>query len=190
MFLLLRLLDTILLSSLRSLFRVTPSDVLRFRQTRTFFALMLRVIILFAIGLPYVMASLMIYRPRILPLDNPQIQLGFNYERVEFRTTDNTRIVAWWIPAQPPQQPRRYASRVPPDPEWGNRAAIICHGLASNKSNQLILARDLIPGGFNCLVIDFRACRRRSWRTTNHLRRIRKTRRPSRSKMGATNPPE
>src|SRR5207237_8058214 len=31
------------------------------------------------------------------------------------------------------------------------------HGLASSKSNQLILARRLVPGGYNCLAIDFRA---------------------------------
>jgi fermentation-respiration switch protein FrsA (DUF1100 family) len=34
---------------------------------------------------------------------------------------------------------------------------ILCHGLASSKSNQLILGRRLVPGGFNVLAFDFRA---------------------------------
>ena len=33
---------------------------------------------------------------------------------------------------------------------------IVCHGLASNKANQLVLVRDLIPAGYNVLAFDFR----------------------------------
>ena len=33
---------------------------------------------------------------------------------------------------------------------------IVCHGLASNKSNQLILSRGFVPYGYNVLIFDFR----------------------------------
>ena len=49
MFLLLRLVDTLLHRSLHSLFRLTPDDARGFRQTRTFFAVTLRVVVLFAV---------------------------------------------------------------------------------------------------------------------------------------------
>ena len=158
MFLLLRLVDTGLQLGLSAIFRLNDANSVRFRAARSFFALMGRVCVLFAVGLPYVMATLMIYRPRVLPNDNPRVQLGFDYERVEFRTSDNIRIVGWWIPAQ---QPQRHAVRVSDgdhaDDLWAKRTAIVCHGLASSKSNQLILTRKLVPAGFNCLAIDFRA---------------------------------
>jgi fermentation-respiration switch protein FrsA (DUF1100 family) len=158
MFLLLRLVDAGLQFGLNTLFKLNDADTLRLRRTRSFFALIGRVGILFAVGLPYVMATLMIYRPRVLPNDNPRVQLGFDYERVEFRASDNVRIVGWWIPAQ---QPQRRALRARDDDQtdslWAKRTAIVCHGLASSKSNQLILARKLVPAGFNCVAIDFRA---------------------------------
>ena len=57
--------------------------------------------IVFAVGLPYVMAAVMTYRPKILPTEDPRTQLGFNFERVEFSTSDGIKIVGWWIPAAP-----------------------------------------------------------------------------------------
>ena len=41
--------------------------------------------------------------------------------------------------------------------DWGTQTALVCHGLAASKSNQLILARQLVPGGYNVLAFDFRA---------------------------------
>jgi alpha-beta hydrolase superfamily lysophospholipase len=34
---------------------------------------------------------------------------------------------------------------------------VLCHGLGANKANQLVMARDLVPGGYNVLAFDFRA---------------------------------
>jgi fermentation-respiration switch protein FrsA (DUF1100 family) len=110
-----------------------------------------RATILFAVGLPYVMAAVLTYRPKVAPIDDPQSQLGYAFERVTFDATDGTSIVGWWIPAQ---RPPRGAAR---NPAWGKRTVLVCHGLAANKSNQLILARAFPPEGFNVLIFDFRA---------------------------------
>lgn len=110
-----------------------------------------RATILFAVGLPYVMAAVLTYRAKVAPIDDPYSQLGYEFQRVTFDATDETPIVGWWIPAQ---RPPRGAARAP---EWGTRTVIVCHGLAANKSNQLILARAFPPEGFNVLIFDFRA---------------------------------
>ncbi len=158
MFLLLRLCDQGLQWLLRRLLVLDREQSTRLRGTRTFLFTAARVCILFAFGLPYVMASILVYRPKVAPVDDPRNQLGFDFQRVEFRTSDGIEIVAWWIPAQSsPQHPTRRTRGNTRDPLWGKQTALICHGLASSKSNQLILARDLVPGGYNCLALDFRA---------------------------------
>ena len=112
-----------------------------------------RAAILFGIGLPYVMAAVLTYRPKVAPIDNPQTQLGYRYERVEFEATDGTPLVGWWIPAQ--RTMKRDDAPLPQD--WGRRTVLVCHGLAANKSNQLILARAFPGDGLNVLIFDFRA---------------------------------
>ena len=117
-----------------------------------------RVALLLGVGLPYVMAAVMTYRPKVVPRDDPKSQLGFGFERVSFESTDGMRIAGWWIPALDParpQSPRLRRGNGPSD--FGSKTVIVCHGLAANKSNQLILARDLVRGGYNVLIFDFRA---------------------------------
>src|SRR5438093_969755 len=80
-----------------------------------FLAMFLRGTVLVAVGLPYGMASVMIYRPKVLPLDDPRTQLGFDFQRVEFVTSDGIKIAGWWIPAQ---QPARRARSDSPDQQW------------------------------------------------------------------------
>src|SRR4051812_21403981 len=121
-----------------------------------------RTVILVVFGLPFVMAAIMTYRPKVEPRDNPLSQLGFPYERVEFESRDGVKLVGWWIPAiEPVQSPRRRQQQQrQPAPQWehfGRETVVVCHGLAASKSNQLILARQLVPGGFNVLAFDFRA---------------------------------
>lgn len=154
MLMVLRAFDWTLQTTLRRVLRVGSDAGGRLaRAGRIFVFALLRVCILFGVGLPYVMSSLMVYRPRVMPNDNPHSQLGFNYERVEFKSRDGTRLVGWWIPAQ--QSPR--ASSRKRDEIWGTRTVILCHGLAASKSNQLIMARFLPMAGFNVLAFDFRA---------------------------------
>ncbi len=104
----------------------------------------LRVGLLFAIGLPYVMSTVMIYRPKVLPGNNPGDRWGVAYQDVSFPAVDGTRIAAWWIPASVQN-------------DRSGRTVIVCHGLGSSKSNHLSLGTDLYAAGYNILAIDFRA---------------------------------
>ena len=129
------------------------------RGARVFALYVVRTVVLIAVGLPYVMAVVMTYRPKVAPPDDPQTQLGFKFERVEFTADDGTRLAGWWIPAdaQGGRSLGRRRGSAPPSPHAGKHTVILCHGLASSKSNQLILGRRLVPGGFNVLAFDFRA---------------------------------
>ncbi len=120
------------------------------RLWRMQWAMALRVLVLFGIGLPYVMAAVMTYRPKVTPGDDPLRQMGFAYESVQFQATDGVRLSGWWIPALSPIPGQQ-------GDEWGRRTVIVCHGLAANKSNQLVMARQLVPSGYNVLIFDFRA---------------------------------
>ena len=55
------------------------------------------------------------------------------------------------LPASPLSSLRNERTRA------SDRTVIVCHGLASNKSNHLLLARELVPHGYNVLIFDFRA---------------------------------
>ena len=136
-----------------------PADLPARPWKRAAFVGVARAAILFALGLPYVMVAVLTYRPKVSPIDNPQTQLGFAYERVTFQATDGTPLVGWWIPAQrPPARGQGRATRATrAADDWGRRTVVVCHGLAANKSNQLILARTFPPEGFNVLIFDFRA---------------------------------
>lgn len=152
--LLLRAVDGAIIWLLRHALRIhkpAPEPNL-WRGTRVVALYLVRTVILLAVGLPYVIASVMVYRPKIVPRDNPRSQLGFAYERVEFRSADGTPLVGWWIPAERAIRRRDLARE-----DWGRNTVIVCHGLAASKSNQLILGRRLVPGGFNVLAFDFRA---------------------------------
>ncbi|QOV89652.1 alpha/beta hydrolase [Humisphaera borealis] len=131
-------------------------------------ATLTRVVLLFAIGLPYVMSLGMIYRPKVVGGQTPLQQLGTPFVDVSFEATDGTTLAGWWIPALPPPptgpNPASRRSTPPataratsrPD-DWGRKTVVICHGLGSSKSNQLALARDLVVNGYNVLAFDFRA---------------------------------
>jgi alpha-beta hydrolase superfamily lysophospholipase len=41
--------------------------------------------------------------------------------------------------------------------DWAKNTVLVAHGLGASKSNQLVLARRLVPGGLNVLAFDFRA---------------------------------
>jgi hypothetical protein len=107
-----------------------------------------RALLFVGLGWPYVIAIASTYRPKMTLQQTPLQQFGFAFERVSFDATDGTRLQGWWIPAQSRDSGRSVKS---------TRTVLICHGLAGNKSSQLLLARDLVPAGYNVLVFDFRA---------------------------------
>jgi len=125
-----------------------PGPGYRLRSTAASFA---RALILMVVGLPFIMAIGMVYRPKVVGTDDP-LHYGFRYEHVTFDSTDGIPLDAWWVPAV---WPGKIGSDPPAD--WGKRTVILCHGLGSNKANELIVARDLPTQGYNVLAFDFRA---------------------------------
>lgn len=121
----------------------------RLYTTRVISALLLRAVLLFAIGLPYVMAMVMVYRPKIdaPPAQQPNTP---HAQTVWFPANDDATLAGWWLPARPMKSAKH------PDPEWGRRTIVFCHGLGSNRSNQLHVVEDFPNQGYNVLAIDFR----------------------------------
>jgi fermentation-respiration switch protein FrsA (DUF1100 family) len=146
--LILRLFDLALQWLLAVIFRVNRSPekaTIGFRA-RVVLASMGRVVVLFGVGLPYVMASVMTYRPKVEPRISP-LQMGFDFSTVSFVATDQTMLSGWWIPAE-----NQHGGQISSD-----KTVLICHGLASNKANDLSMARAFVPHGYNVLIFDFRA---------------------------------
>lgn len=145
MLLLLKGLDLLLKRWTRA-WRAGASDADAWRRVwRRSSAITCRVVVLFAVGLPYVMSAIMIYRPKVVPVEMPDRP----FEVVQFEASDGTDLVGWWIPAS-----------TPPDgggPLWGRRTMLICHGLASNKSNHLVVGEYALDHGYNLFIFDFRA---------------------------------
>jgi fermentation-respiration switch protein FrsA (DUF1100 family) len=123
------------------------------RGLRILVVYLVRTSVLLAVGLPYVVAIIAVYRPKLPAAGDPMSRYGFAFERVNFHTSDGATIAGWWIPASDAPASTRPADRR----DWGRRTVLICHGMLSDKSHDLMLARRLPPGGFNVLAIDFRA---------------------------------
>lgn len=105
----------------------------------------LRIAVLFTVGLPYVMASVMAYRPKVIPLDQP----ANPFEVVHFQATDGMPLTGWWIgAAEAPAEAGR---------QWGRRTLLVCHGLAANKENHLLMGEFALFHGYNVFIFDFRA---------------------------------
>jgi len=112
-----------------------------------------RILLLAAIGLPYIMAAAMAYRPKVGLASDPLQQMGWRFDSFHFPATDGTKISAWYIPAPPmPAGLSPEASR-----DWARRTVLVCHGLGANKLNQLHMGRAFHARGWNLLAIDFRA---------------------------------
>ncbi len=104
-------------------------------------AMLLRSVVLFGVGLPYILAATLTYRPHITFDGDPQTRFHRAFQHVEFSSTDGIHLVGWWIPATTGD---------------GDKTVLLCHGLAGGKAAPLELATRLLDGGFNVLTFDFR----------------------------------
>jgi fermentation-respiration switch protein FrsA (DUF1100 family) len=105
-------------------------------------AVLLRALVLFGVGLPYVLAASLTYRPRVQSTGDPQTLFHWNFETIKFPAIDGTHLVGWWIPASD---------------GIASRTVLLCHGMGGSKASQLSLVRRLVPGGYNVVAFDFRA---------------------------------
>lgn len=105
--------------------------------------LLVRGAILLTVGLPWVMAAVMVYRVKVTPALTPEA-LGEPFgraEAVEFEATDGTPIAGWFIAPLTPDLP----------------VVVVAHGLGANSGNQLLVARRMVDAGLGVLAIDLRA---------------------------------
>jgi fermentation-respiration switch protein FrsA (DUF1100 family) len=109
-------------------------------------AAMARVGVLFGIGLPYIMAAGLTYRPKVIAQDDPASEFHVGFESVSFEATDGTRLAGWWIPSISQSGERFSQSTV-----------VICHGPGIGKASALPLVAEFAPQGYNVLMFDFRA---------------------------------
>lgn len=146
--LVLKLGDRLLTKLLRSIMsRRDEQGVRRSRRGAVAGAFLVRAALLFAAALPYVLGSLLVYRPRIHHAQTPAT-IGLAYEQVTFTTSDGLTLRGWWVPAQTSSPMRLTPS---------DRTVIVCHGLGVSAEGALPLAEQLAPYGFNVLMFDFRA---------------------------------
>jgi pimeloyl-ACP methyl ester carboxylesterase len=140
--LILNLLDSLVRSLVRKIGRGTVPMVV---------SAVLRAGVLVGLGLPYIVAAAMTYRPRVTHPGDPATLLRRAYSDVQFQTSDGIGLSGWWIPAS---TGRGFFGRTP---DFGAKTVIVCHGFGADKATQLIVARRLIPAGYNVLAFDFRA---------------------------------
>ena len=91
--------------------RVPPQARGGWWVTRSTVSLTLRTVVLFVAGLPYVVAVAMVYRPKVVPDDDPGSQFRFDFEAVGFAATDGVPIRGYWVPAQGRRPPAARARR-------------------------------------------------------------------------------
>src|SRR5262245_23373077 len=60
---------------------------------------LVRGVLLISLGLPLVMAGVMVYRPKVTPRGNPLTTLKLDITPVQFTTIDGVTINGWWFPA-------------------------------------------------------------------------------------------
>jgi fermentation-respiration switch protein FrsA (DUF1100 family) len=152
---LVRIVDRITYRGVFHLARVRLDDHRRPKEpneARALFSLLGQRVLMLLLVIPYFVALLMIYRPRIhLPGDPRQHNLS--YQQASFRSEDGINLSGWWISAG-----SLPSSTDPISAEgWGDRTIILCHGVGSAKERQLDLAAHLTARGYNVLAFDFRA---------------------------------
>jgi uncharacterized protein len=112
-------------------------------------AQVVRVVLLFAIGLPYMIVAAAVYRPKIAAQDDSAwMQLGAQH--VRFATSDGLQLSGLWIAAAAPETKRK------PGDLWGRETLIICPGTRDSKLSYLTLATEFLDDGYNVLSFDFR----------------------------------
>lgn len=106
-------------------------------------------------------AAVLVARPEVLifhpfpGVTHTPDELGATWERVEIATSDGETLVAWSLPAQPPQP----ADALP-------LVVLYCHGNAGNLSGRLPALEGLLRLGVAVLIVDYRGFGESSGRPT------------------------
>jgi fermentation-respiration switch protein FrsA (DUF1100 family) len=119
------------------------------RRQRRSTAQVFRVLLLFVIGLPYMIAAAATYRPNTVQKDE-SAWFDAGATRVGFESTDGLLIAGFWTAAPAPLHGDI------PNPHWGRKTLLICPGSRGGKSSYLALASPFLDDGYNVLTFDFR----------------------------------
>ena len=108
-------------------------------------------LLLVAIGLPYLVSLLIVYRPKAPSPGDPRTLIDAPFETVKIPATDGIGLEAWWIPPAYNHYTDHRGSL-----EWGRDTVLFCPGFGADKASQLFLVRDLVANGYNVLALDLR----------------------------------
>lgn len=117
------------------------------RRQRRSAAQIFRVILLFFVGLPYMIVAAATYRPRALQRnESPWFDVGAI--PVSFESMDGLRLAGLWTAAPEPEESA--------SPRWGRQTVIICPGARGGKGSYISMATQFLQRGYNVLSFDFR----------------------------------
>lgn len=128
-----------LITALATLFHAKPPA---FHPWRQFGANLTRLLLLVSAVLPFVMAAVMVYRPKVNDRSAVDTLATRQYETAQFASRDGTPLVGWWIRS---------------DQGDSTETVVLFHGLGAGKANFLSTALPLLRAGYNVFVFDFRA---------------------------------
>jgi len=160
--LILRGMDHVVLWVLVKLLRLgdDASTDTRWSRLRRALASVVRVTLLFAVIIPSVMASALVYRPK---LDARAPSVGsdlFQTTRVEFSATDGTRLTGWWSVGASQLSSASQPSGAS-GADWSvapaRQTVLLCSGWPVERARFDVLRRTLLVGGYNVLTVDLRA---------------------------------
>ncbi len=112
-------------------------------------AFLVQSILLFIVGFPFIIGTMLVHRTRVHSADTPMSLAGCEAESVSFAATDGPVIAAWWIPADPVQP-------MHDEDQTGHRTVLLCCTIGDDLKHQAGLLRLLVNEGYHVLAIDLR----------------------------------
>jgi len=116
---------------------------------RATLAFLVQSVLLFIVGLPFVIGTMLVHRTRVHTSDTPQSVADCDSVAVTFQATDGPKIAGWWIPADP-------VKPVLDEDHAGQRTILLCCTIGDDLKHQAGLLRVLVNDGYNVLAIDLR----------------------------------
>jgi fermentation-respiration switch protein FrsA (DUF1100 family) len=143
----LKLLDYLIDQFVRLLFATSRGSWKRHQRQSA--AQACRILLLFIIGLPYMIVAASTYRPKGIER-NETDWLSAGATPITFESSDGLPISGFWTLASPP------SAGDMPNPRWGHETLIICPGARGGRTSYLPLASAFLSDGYNVLSFDFR----------------------------------
>ena len=112
-------------------------------------AFLVQSVLLFIVGLPFVIGTMLVHRTRVHTVETPQMLADCDAEAVIFQAVDGPKIAGWWIPADP-------VKPILDNDMAGHRTILLCGTIGDDLKHQAGLLRVLVNDGYNVLAVDLR----------------------------------